>query len=371
MNIYESDFIEQKDNNLLNVNNFLDQMINEIFDKIQSLKSDIKILEEQYLSYKKDILELGNATSNTANLFSPTLKSKNQNENFELNNIIIKLESDLQVKKCKLTDYIDEKDNLINLKDYLNNLESKFNDLTKKSKDLFDIDNFNRKYRINLLEIQENERKRIARDLHDSTVQSLTNIKHKTELITKIMDIDSIRAKLELQTMNSTLKSTIDEMRTIIYDLRPMSIDDLGLLATIQRYIREVKTNYTVDIMLNIINKEFYILPVINLTLFRIVQEATTNALKHGKATRITINIEYNNSDIKLSILDNGTGFNTDNINNIDIFKSKLNGFGLSIMKERVFLLSGTIDIISDENSGTNVKVSIPIEPLSIFTEDK
>lgn len=97
---------------------------------------------------------------------------------------------------------------------------------------------------ISILEAQEMERKRIARDLHDSTVQSLTNIVHKTEYCSKMIDKDTVKVKLELVAMMENIRDSIDDMRRIIYDLRPMSIDDLGLVPTIQRFVEENKAEH-------------------------------------------------------------------------------------------------------------------------------
>jgi two-component system, NarL family, sensor histidine kinase DegS len=211
---------------------------------------------------------------------------------------------------------------------------------------------------IKIIDAQENERKRIARDMHDSILQNMTNIMHKAEYCTRIMDKDPIDAKLELQTMIKVVKSTINEMRDIIYDLKPMSIDDLGLVDTIERYIFLLNKDKDIDIRLKIINDEINVLSAINLSLFRIIQEAINNAINHGKSTRIDLTLEYTNDFIIAAISDNGCGFEVSSKSSS--MKSKLNGFGLSIMKERVFHLSGKISINSELNRGTKIIVKIP-----------
>lgn len=212
---------------------------------------------------------------------------------------------------------------------------------------------------LSILEAQEIERQRIARELHDTTVQNLTSMVHKSELCVKLIDIDSIRAKLELNTMSNTLKSVINDMRGIIYNLKPMTLDDLGLTITIQRYANKIMdlNNINVKVQSNEETKE--ILPVIKLTIFRIIQEACNNILKHANASLISIDITYDEHRIKVIIKDNGTGFDLEHTHPNSTEQSS--SFGLSIMRERTSLLSGTLDIQTEKGKGTTISVSVPL----------
>ena len=211
---------------------------------------------------------------------------------------------------------------------------------------------------LSLLEAQELERQRIARDLHDTTVQNLTSLVHKSELCAKLIDIDAIRAKLELNTMSNTIKSVINDMRGIIYNLKPMTLDDLGLTITVQRYANKIMdlNNIQVKVQANEERKE--ILPVIRLTLFRIIQEACNNILKHANASLINIDITYDENRIHLRIRDNGLGFIMDEVRPKSPEQSS--SFGLTFMRERTSLLSGTFEIQSDKGKGTIISVSVP-----------
>lgn len=219
-------------------------------------------------------------------------------------------------------------------------------------------DNIDSEIGLNLLEAQEKERQRIAADLHDSTVQNLTGLFHKAELSFKLIDIDSVRAKLELSSMSNTIKLIIDEMRDIIFNLKPMSLGDLGLILTIDRYIDQLKKEHDIQIRFFHNEENMNVVPVINTTLFRIIKEACTNVIKHGNASRLDINIEYTLDNITVSISDNGVGFNIEKYkaNN----KIQMSNFGLSIMQERAALLSGTLKIDSREGKGTKVIVAVP-----------
>jgi len=211
---------------------------------------------------------------------------------------------------------------------------------------------------LSLLEAQELERQRIARDLHDTTVQNLTSLVHKSELCAKLIDIDTIRAKLELNTMSNTIKSVINDMRGIIYNLKPMTLDDLGLTITVQRYANKLMDLNNIQVKVQANEEKKDVLPVIRLTLFRIIQEACNNILKHANASLINIDITYDENRINLKIKDNGSGFIIDNVRTNS--PEHPSSFGLSFMRERTSLLSGTFEIQSDKGKGTTIMVSVP-----------
>lgn len=214
------------------------------------------------------------------------------------------------------------------------------------------------KFGLKILEQQENERSRIARDIHDSVVQVLTNLVHKCEICSKIIDVDSIRAKLELEIMSKNIRDVISEMRNIIYDLRPMSFDDLGLNITLESFINDVKSRTNMEVTFNI-DGEVSVLPnIIQLTIFRIVQECTNNSLKHSQGKKLDILLCYEVEKIYLKVSDDGVGIKSE----ADESKQDIRtGFGLDMMKERVSLLNGKIDINTEVGSGTTIEVNIPI----------
>ncbi|MBE5961478.1 MAG: histidine kinase [Lachnospiraceae bacterium] len=212
-----------------------------------------------------------------------------------------------------------------------------------------------------ILHTQEIERKRIAGDLHDSTVQNLASLIHKIELCIKLMDIDPIRARLELMTMTETVKTTINGMREIIYDLRPMTINDIGLVATVNQYFEKIKQNQKLQLLFDVKGKEQEknVPNVITLTLYRIIQEACNNMIKYAEASTLWVQICYEKNQIRLTIKDDGIGFK---IEDAVYTEGEYHGFGLSIMKERVCLLSGTIEIKSEINKGTQIYITVPYD---------
>lgn len=214
-------------------------------------------------------------------------------------------------------------------------------------------------YGIHILESQEAERKRIARDLHDSIVQVLTNLVHKCEICMKIVDVDTIRTKLELEIMAKTLRDAIGEMRNIIYDLRPMSFDDLGLDITLERAVKSIDAETDMDVSLTIEGEMRDIPGIVQLTIFRIIQECACNSIKYSKGEKLNIRVVYDEQSVVLEITDDGVGF--DYGEKASSNDNEHTGLGLNIMKERVALLSGTIDIKTEIGKGTVTTVSIPV----------
>ena len=214
-------------------------------------------------------------------------------------------------------------------------------------------------YRLTLLETQENERQRISRELHDSTVQNLTSLVHKTELCSKLVELDPIRCKLELNMMSRTLRDIINETREMIYNLRPMSFDDIGLDVTIERALDRLESSESKKISFSVEGTPYQINPVIGITILRIIQEACSNSIKYAQASLIQVVLRYEEKKICVSITDNGNGFDIEQ--NDGNPRQDNSGFGLSMMKERVYLLSGNININSKINDGTKIVVEVPI----------
>lgn len=217
----------------------------------------------------------------------------------------------------------------------------------------------NESYRTTLLETQETERQRISRELHDYTVQNLTSLVHKTELCNKLIEMDPIRCKLELNIMSKTLREVIEDTRRMIYNLRPMSFDDIGLDITIERALDKLETSETKKIHFTVEGETYQIKPVIGITILRIIQEGCSNAIKHADSSLIHVIMKYESDKIIVIIEDDGKGFDVDEV--AARHTDDNSGFGLSMMKERVYLLGGNINIESNIDCGTKIIVDVPI----------
>lgn len=210
---------------------------------------------------------------------------------------------------------------------------------------------------LQVLDIQEKERQRIARDLHDTSLQNLAHLVHKIELSSMFIDQDPLRAKLELAAVKKNLKSVMEEMRNTIFDLRPMSFDDLGLNECFERMFAKLKdANKTIDFITDIQNT-ITGNDLVLMTIFRLVQECCSNAIKHSDGDKIYVTVKIQEDKYCLSVKDNGVGFD------MKAASGKENRhFGLKVMKERVELLGGNICICSSKDNGTEVKIEIPMD---------
>lgn len=212
---------------------------------------------------------------------------------------------------------------------------------------------------LKILETQEIERKRIARDLHDSTIQAMTNLVHKTEICQKLLDNDKERTRIELSAMNESIRSIINEMRSIIYNLQPMSLGDICLSSTIERFIDSLNCNNKVQAIFRLHGTEKELESVIELSIYRIIQEACNNSMKHSKGNSVIIHLSYLEEYIEIRVEDDGIGFNYEE--NVKRAQAEGHGYGLSIMRERVSLLKGELYINSSIEKGTKILVKIPV----------
>ncbi len=324
-----------------------------IITKINNIEIEIEEVSSKMAEISGDVDE-------TFEFFSPRDKKNDfiRDEITKLSEYRDKLKEELKSLQIQ-SDIVDEDISLI--KDALGEeiLEDVEIDDIHQNKERCELDSFDLSG-IRVLEQQEVERQRIARDLHDTTVQVLTNLVHKCEICSKIMEIDTVRAKLELEIMSKTLRETISDMRNIIYDLRPMALDDLGLETTIRRAVDIIDRNTDMKVSLNISGEPIDLKAVYALTILRIVQEASNNSIKHSKGKHLDIKFIYDTDKILLCIEDDGIGFDIDNVPRPE--KNMNNGFGISMMKERVLLLSGNIAIDSRKDFGTRISVEVPIQ---------
>lgn len=207
---------------------------------------------------------------------------------------------------------------------------------------------------IKIIEAQENEKKRISRDIHDGPAQSLANVIFKAEYASKIIDTSPVKAKREIAELQEDVRNTLKDIRKIIYDLMPMSLDDLGLVPTIKKLISNIMDNYSIDVDFHVTQSSIIDNQLTNLMVFRVIQEAFNNIVKHAKCKNVKMRLHVSDIEIDVMIVDDGVGF--DVLQNIE----QPLGYGLYNMKERIEIVNGTIDINSTINKGSTIKIRIP-----------
>ena len=213
---------------------------------------------------------------------------------------------------------------------------------------------------VQIFDIQERERQRISRDLHDSSLQNLTHTIHKLELASLYIDKDPIQAKLEIAEISKDINGVIEEIRNTIFDLRPMQFDDLGLKDSVEHLVEKIKKDSSIDIKCDIDDNIKSNDKDVLLTIFRIIQECINNAIKHSNGSLIELKIKNVDGCFDIIISDDGEGFN---VNEVFSEKAKRH-FGLMILEERVNILNGTINIESEIEKGTKVHVQLPLKYL-------
>jgi signal transduction histidine kinase len=211
-----------------------------------------------------------------------------------------------------------------------------------------------------LLTVQENERKRIALEIHDGIGQILTAIKFKVEDITQQMSKGkAIVKEKSLETIIPLIQESIEEVRRIQMDLRPSTLDDLGILATTDWFCREFEKIYSTIHIEKLINIHENEVPAhLRTAIFRVMQEALNNIAKHSKADLVHLSLQKTDGTIELAILDNGQGFNLMEVLSVEGSKR---GLGLTSMRERTELSGGSFFIESTAGRGTKIKASWPI----------
>ena len=184
-----------------------------------------------------------------------------------------------------------------------------------------------------IVEMLETERKRIVSELHDTSLQNIAHFVHMIELASLYIDKDPSKAKMELNSVSKGLHNVIEDIRSTIFNLRPMTFDDLGLKASCE-------------------TDDYFCI-----TLYRVVQECLLNIKKHSQATRVLFHCKKTEQQYEILIQDNGKGFTMEEA------EDKANShFGLALIHEGVVLLNGTIHISSEIGQGTTIDIKIPLD---------
>lgn len=208
---------------------------------------------------------------------------------------------------------------------------------------------------LKIIEAQEEERKRLSREIHDGPAQMMANVMMRSDLIERVYkERGGDEAIEEIRSLKKMVRSALYEVRRIIYDLRPMALDDLGLVPTLKKYLQTIEEYHqNVKISFQNIGDDQRLPPQYEVALFRLIQESVQNALKHAQCTDISVKLEIRCDRIAAVIRDNGQGFN--------IKEKKGDSFGIMGMRERVELVEGQLSIDSKQGKGTIVIIQIPL----------
>lgn len=223
-----------------------------------------------------------------------------------------------------------------------------------------------------LMDSQEQERKRIAADLHDGIGQNLLVIKNRLTLALREQS-RGVDPADELQEISVAISSSLQDIRRISRNLRPTQLDRIGLTSSIDAMIRTVRETSNIEINSALYDVDGLFSKEREIDIYRIIQEGLNNIIKHSGATEANITVQRHNGDIQILIQDNGSGF--ENSNFMDGGLSSRDGFGLRGLYERTEILGGNINVESTPGSGTGINVFLPVPekrtPLSFVEQSK
>jgi two-component system sensor histidine kinase UhpB len=210
-----------------------------------------------------------------------------------------------------------------------------------------------------VLAAQEDERKRIARELHDETAQALTTLLIRLKILERARNVEEIHGQInELRELTA---QTLEAVRSLAVELRPTTLDDLGLVAALEAYTETYASRIPLALDFSahgFDDQDGRLPPQQELVLYRVVQEALTNAAKHSTAQHVRVHLHRTPSEVVARVVDDGQGFEVD-----DVMRSRERGLGLFGMQERLALVRGQLVIDSSPGRGTRIEAHVPVWP--------
>jgi two-component system sensor histidine kinase DegS len=204
-----------------------------------------------------------------------------------------------------------------------------------------------------LVNAQETERQRLSRQMHDGPAQALSNFILQTEIAMRLMDVDAGQARDELNNLKTSAMGTFQKVRNFIFELRPMMLDDLGLVPTVRRYAEAFKEQTGLDISVMITGNERRLEPYLEVMIFRAIQELLGNAARHSQAALVKIMLDLGEERVRVSVDDNGKGFDPEAV-------QQGNSLGLKLIRERAEMLGGNFEIDSTLGTGARILFAVP-----------
>ncbi|MGM9986030.1 MAG: histidine kinase [Bacillaceae bacterium] len=327
----------------------------EVFEFVDALRNEYEVIKLK-MGAEQNRIEAMIKRAKQLDMLSPAQRGEalKQDENINLyseKEKCISYQYELEQRLEELSNQIERAEALVTQINIISNyLTSDFQDIDELTKGACQKQQFG----LRIIEAQEEERKRLSREIHDGPAQTLAHLLIRSDLLERMGRKQGLNALLdEVKVMREYIRDALYEVRRIIYDLRPMALDDLGLIPTLKKYLRTIEEYNKIKIVFEYYGKRERVPTNYEVACFRLIQEAVQNVCKHANATKIEVTVEIMREQIVFSIIDNGSGFNIQN--------KKENSFGIVGMKERVDLLNGKIRFHSVIGKGTSIWISIPL----------
>lgn len=204
-----------------------------------------------------------------------------------------------------------------------------------------------------MTQAQESERQRLSRQMHDGPAQALSNFILQTEIAMRLFEVDQEQARQELNTLKESASHTFQKVRDFIFDLRPMMLDDLGLVPTIKRYADHLAEKLGIDVTVSVSGSERRLEHTLEVVVFRAIQELLSSSALHSQATGIKVQLDLNDRLVRAQVEDNGRGFDPHTIP----AEAELT---IKAIRERMDMLGGTFDLDSAVGKGARFSFQLP-----------
>jgi len=210
---------------------------------------------------------------------------------------------------------------------------------------------------VRIIEAQERERRRLSRQMHDGPAQSLTNLILQAEICERLMDSNPEQARIELANLKNSVAGTFQKVKGFILNLRPMMLDDLGLVPTLRRYLDSFSDNSDMMTDISVAGKERRMASHSEVTTFRIIQELLNNAREVSHASSARIMLDMRGDRLQVTFEDDGDGLEISDA----LTSDEAERLGLTTMRERIEMLGGEIHFEGGLGRGTKVNFSLPM----------
>jgi len=297
-------------------NTYSEEEVKEAYERAMELKSSLLLLQEQ----EKNLRQRRNELERSLRRLSRIVE--------QAETLVTKLSVVLQF-----------------LQGTINEINSKIGDIQKQQK-----------LGLKIILVQEEERRRIAREIHDGPAQELANLVLRAEYCEQLLLHDDLtQLRTELSKLKEIARNTLKDIRKTIFDLRPMSLDDLGLAGEVPRLIQDFQERYKIPVEYHLFGKERRYSKYLEVTVFRIIQEALNNIQKHAGASEVVVKLELHPERIYAVIQDDGKGFDVQSAMNLS------DHYGLLNMRERANIFKGELNVNSAPGKGTEIILVIPV----------
>ena len=228
-----------------------------------------------------------------------------------------------------------------------------------------DIASKNKFLGVQIIKAQEDERLRVSREIHDGPAQEMANLIYQASICERLVDTRPEEAKAGLQELRRQIRTCLADVRQIIFDMRPMSLDDLGLVPALRQLVSKLEERKVLKTDFQVNGKERALEKHVEVTLFRIIQEGLNNIHRHAGVSEGRLRLLFSPNDLSILISDEGRGFDMEETEEMRKSGTGNGHFGILGMEERAKLIGASLNVISNPGEGTKIHVKFSYPKLT------